>query len=211
MRNVIALWHYTELPELNGGSELSAGPRPQARSSRAWACLPHTWTDNDRPHTEAAPLFLVARVPGRCSGTRPAREAAVPRTGGSPVRPVPVVALPDPDFRTCVPGPYAESPCTERADGPVYTIGGAMLKDKNSSRSEAQPQGARRASAAEGAGAEPPVERHTAGRRERTARVLRLGSTTHLDHTKPPRDCRARPLSGSSSRSRTRNPKARAW
>jgi len=52
-------------------------------ASRAWACLPHTWTDNvnDRPHTEAASLFLVARVPGRCSGTRPAREAAVPRTG----------------------------------------------------------------------------------------------------------------------------------
>lgn len=209
MRNVIALWHYTELPEFNGGSELSAGPRPQARSSRAWACLPHTWTDNDRPHTEAAPLFLVARVPGRCSGTRPAREAAVPRTGGSPGSPVRattyVVALPDPRFPdACVPGPYA----VYRACGWTTTIGDAMLKDKNSSRSEAQQQGARRRASG---GAEPPVERHTAGRRERTARVLRLGSTTHLDHTKPPRDCRARPLSGSSSRSRTRNPKARAW
>ena len=206
MRNVIALWHYTELPEFNGGSELSAGPRPQARSSRAWACLPHTWTDNDRPHTEAAPLFLVARVPGRCSGTRPAREAAVPRTGGSPVRPVPVVALPDPDFRTCRSrAPYA----VYRACGWTTTIGGAMLKDKNSSRSEAQPQGARRR--ASGAGRSRPSNGTPRGRRERTARVLRLGSTTHLDHTKPPRDCRARPLSGSSSRSRTRNPKARAW
>ena len=100
----------------------------------------------------------TARTPRRlhCSSLRvyPAdvRELARPArqpSRGRAVVPydVHVVALPDPDFRTCVPGPYA----VYRACGWTTTIGGAMLKDKNSSRSEAQPQGARRrASAAEG-------------------------------------------------------------
>lgn len=207
MRNVIALWHYTELPEFNGGSELSAGPRPQARSSRAWACLPHT-SFTPGPTT-------TARTPRRlhCSSSRvyPADVRELARPARQPSRGRAVVPYDVrrgaagsgfPDVR---PGTVRRVPSV-RMD---HYYRGAMLKDKNSSRSEAQPQGARRR--ASGAGRSRPSNGTPRGRRERTARVLRLGSTTHLDHTKPPRDCRARPLSGSSSRSRTRNPKARAW
>jgi len=126
-------------------------------ASRAWACLPHTFTPG--PTT-------TARTPRRlhCSSSRVypadvrelARPARQPSRGRAVVPVVPYELRRTSwrcrirDFRTrasC--GPYA----VYRACGWTTTIGDAMLKDKNSSRSEAQPQGARRRASG---GAEPP-------------------------------------------------------